>query len=124
MYVRELYQDIFKSGGIEVVPAADGHEALMLAREHPNLIFLDIMLPYINGLEVLERLKKDPETKDIPVILLTNLGQAEIVKKAYDLGAQGYIMKVRLKPKQLLEIAQKLLIDPNFKMDYSQLNTD
>ncbi len=72
--MARLYEKIFTFEDYEVVMAKDGKEGLVKAREgKPLLILLDIMMPKMNGLEVLERLKADPKTKKIPVVILTNL---------------------------------------------------
>jgi len=72
------------------VVAVDGEEALVKVREHkPDLILLDVMMPKLDGFEVLTRLKDDPATRDIPVIMLSNLSEASEIKKATDRGARA-----------------------------------
>ncbi|MDP3661649.1 MAG: response regulator [bacterium] len=74
--------------------AIDGEEALALAAsEHPDVILLDILLPGVDGYEVLKRLKANPQTKSIPVILLSNLGQSDDVEKGKTLGAARFLIK-------------------------------
>ena len=78
----------------EVVNALDGEVGLEMARkELPDLILLDIILPKKDGYEVLDELKKDEKTKDIPVILLTNLESQEDIVKAFEKGATTYLVK-------------------------------
>src|SRR5258707_199648 len=74
--LREMYEERFKAEGFSVETAKDGEEALQKATElHPNIILLDIMMPKINGLDVLKKLKEQDDTKAIPVIVLTALIQ-------------------------------------------------
>jgi DNA-binding response OmpR family regulator len=83
-----------KDAGFEVSQAFDGEAGLELVRsKQPNLVLLDILLPKKQGFEVLEELKKSPTTKDIPVILLTMLGEDEDIKKGLRLGANDYLVK-------------------------------
>lgn len=78
----------------EVIEAADGEEALAVAEsEQPDLILLDIMMPDMDGYEVCQRLKQLPETRPIPVVFLTALGEEQEVSKGLALGGDGYIVK-------------------------------
>ncbi len=90
---KVIYEELTEAG-FETLQAYDGEAGLELAREkRPNLILLDIVLPKKNGFDVLETLKKSPETKDIPVTMLTMLGSDEDIKKGLQLGANDYIVK-------------------------------
>src|SRR5438105_3880253 len=82
LQISDLYQHILSQAGLKIIAAFDGEEGLKLAQTRPDLILLDIMLPKKNGMTVLHELKSNEQTKDIPVILLTNLGQADIIKTA------------------------------------------
>jgi len=96
--VREIYKREFTNSGLDVVTAADGEEGLLKAGEEiPDLILLDIMLPKMSGIDVLKALKENPLTKSIPTLLLTNLGEESIIKEGFELGADGYLLKVRPK---------------------------
>lgn len=117
MFVRELYERVLKQAGIEVTSAADGISGLEAASDKPNLILLDVMMPGLNGIQVLERLKQDPNTRDIPVVLLTNLGQESIIKEALSLGASGYLMKVRVSPYQIVSHVKDFLQNPNLVLE-------
>jgi CheY-like chemotaxis protein len=123
-YIRDLYKGILESGGFELELAMDGSDGLQKAQALPKLILLDIMLPGINGLEVLKTLKLDPRTKDIPVVLVTNLGQEDVIKEAFDLGAQGYLLKVNLTAQELVKIVKQFLDNPTFKMNVDRLYFD
>jgi DNA-binding response OmpR family regulator len=77
-----------------VVSALDGEEGLVLSeKEQPDLILLDIVLPKIDGFKVLEGIKENRKTKNIPVILLTNLESVEDIQKAFEKGATTYLVK-------------------------------
>lgn len=90
--------------GYEVKNALDGEAGLNLAREiKPNLILLDLILPKMDGFEVLEELKKDDNTKDIPVIILTNLESSPEIEKALVLGATTYLVKANYDLKEVIE---------------------
>lgn len=123
-YIRDLYKGILEGAGFSVELAADGQEGLNKATKKPNLILLDIMLPGLNGLEVLRALKKDPNTKSIPVVLITNLGQEDVIKEAFAQGAQGYLLKINLAAQDLIKSVTKYLSEPDFKMDVNTLTFD
>ncbi len=80
--------------GFEVKHCDNGEAALQAAREFlPNLILLDVMMPHVNGFDVLDILHNTPELKGIKIIMLSALGQASDVKRAQDLGADEYLVK-------------------------------
>ncbi|WP_421852586.1 response regulator [Novosphingobium sp.] len=91
---RKLFCDVLKAGGFAVEPLADGRDVLVRAREFvPNLIIMDIQLPNISGLELIEALKGDPELRPIPVLAVTayaGKGDEERIREA---GAEGYLAK-------------------------------
>jgi len=110
--IREIYNKEFSAAGFDVVLAVDGEEGLLKAGEEmPNLILLDIMLPKMSGIDVLKALKKNSLTKEIPVLLLTNLGEETIIKEGFSLGANGYLLKVSYTPAQVIEECRKFLSD-------------
>lgn len=105
-----MYQKIFKFEGFTVVVASNGEEGIDTARkEKPTLILLDIMMPKMNGLEVLDKLKLDPNTKKIPVVMLTNLAGSHDAEKALTLGAVKYIVKSEYDPKQVTNMVKEIL---------------
>ncbi|MBI2021859.1 response regulator [Candidatus Daviesbacteria bacterium] len=118
LFIRELYERTLSQSGFTIITAVDGLEALELAKKKPDLILLDIMLPKVHGLDVLKKLKSDNETKNIPVVLITNLGQESIIKEAFNMGAQGYLMKSRVTPYEILEQVKNFLVNPSLKMDF------
>lgn len=90
----------------EVASAFDGEKGIELAtKEKPDLILLDVILPKKNGYEVLEALKKDKKTKNIPIILLTNLESSEDVEKAFAMGVKTYLIKSNY---SLADIVEKI----------------
>ena len=87
-FLAGIYSTKLRIEGFAVSHAPDGARGLELARrERPELILLDILMPKMDGFQVLEELKKDPKTKGMPVIMLTNLGQKEDVDRGVKLGA-------------------------------------
>lgn len=109
-FIRELYERQFEKEGYAITGAPDGPEGLLKANEiRPDLILLDIMLPKLNGLDLLRTLKSKPETKDIPVILLTNLGQESVIKEGFKIGAEGYLIKSAYTPSQIIEEVKEFL---------------
>lgn len=102
-----MYTRKFEKEGFKVLSAFDGEEGLsrlQQATPNPNIILLDIMLPKMNGFELLSKIKQEPATKDIPVILLTNLGGGEADrKKGIDMGAADYLVKSDMTPAQIVE---------------------
>jgi len=108
--VSRMYQKVLGFEKLEVISASDGREGLDLAREHhPDLILLDIMMPKMNGMEVLDRLKKDPELKSIPVIMLTNLSGTQDAEIALEKGAVAYLVKSQYRPREVATKAKEVL---------------
>ena len=102
-FIADLYDRELTNDGFEVTVAKDGIEGEIKAKEvQPQLILLDIMLPNRNGLDLLKILKEDPLTKGFKVLVLSNLGQEAAIKKALDLGAEGYLIKSSYTPKEVL----------------------
>ena len=109
--VIRMYQKILSFEGFEIEFAVNGRDGVIMAKEvKPNLIFCDVMMPQMNGIEVLEHLKADPETSDIPVIMLTNLSGTHDAEMALQKGAFAYMVKSEYKPKEVAAKAKELLI--------------
>lgn len=109
-FLAELYSTKLTLDGFQVFLATDGQKGLRLAKEKmPDLVLLDILLPKMDGFTVLSELKKDPKTKNIPVILLTNLCQKEEVKKGLALGAVDYLIKAYFMPSEVVVKINKAL---------------
>jgi len=109
-FLRELCVKKLEKEGFKATAAVDGSEGLKkLAVEAPDLILLDIILPGIDGFDVLKNVKEDPKLKDIPVILLTNLGQKDDVEKGLKLGARDYLIKAHFTPKEIIDKVKSVL---------------
>jgi len=105
--ILKMYSEYLQTGGIEALQATDGQAGIKIAKEQkPDVIFLDIIMPRYNGLDVLKDLKADPEIKQIPVFLLTNLPAESSGDKAKSLGAAGYLVKAQYEPKMILDIVK------------------
>ncbi len=108
--LQKTFGEILKSEGCEVIPALDGEIGLRLAKnKKPDLILLDLILPKVNGFEVLKKLKAEVETKNIPVIVLTNLEGIGDVDKAIELGATTYLVKADYSLEEVVEKIKKAL---------------
>ena len=95
---------------VQVLAASDGEAGLsLIQKEHPDLVLLDLMLPKLGGFEVLKKLKEDAATKDIKVVILSNLGQDEDKKKGLELGAVDYYVKSSTDLSDLSEKVKGLL---------------
>lgn len=108
--MSRMYTKIFTFEKYDIDVAGDGEEGLKKAKSvKPTLILLDIMMPKMNGLQVLEKLKADASTKMIPVVVLTNLsGQAD-AEAALKLGAVKYIVKSEYKPEEVAKMVKGIL---------------
>lgn len=108
--MNRMYQKIFKFEQYDVQTAGNGEEGLDAARRlKPTVILLDIMMPKMNGLQVLEKLKSDPDTRGIPVIMLTNLAGEKDAETALLKGAVKYIVKSEHDPKQVVSIVKEII---------------
>lgn len=98
------YQKGLGFHGYEIIVASDGEQALAAVKEHhPDILLLDIIMPHLNGIEVLERLREDPKFKTLPVIVLTNLGQPTDAQRVDELDAVAYLIKANLSLKELVQ---------------------
>lgn len=105
-----LYKRQLDAAGLLTDALLTGNEGLAAASKNKyDLILLDIMLPDINGLDILKKLKENEVTKKIPVIFLTNLGQEAIIKEGFKLGADGYLIKASFTPDQMVEEVKTLI---------------
>jgi CheY-like chemotaxis protein len=106
----KIYEKVIKKAGFEIESLRQGKEGLKRLeeikakkKEKPDLILLDLILPDINGIAILEKAKTDPELKDIPFFILTNYSAPELEKKSKDLEAEKYIIKTDITASQLLQ---------------------
>jgi len=108
--MSRMYEKIFLFEKYEVELAHDGQEGLDKARSvKPTVIMLDVMMPKMNGLQVLEQLKADPGTKGIPVIMLTNLAGQQDAETALSKGAVKYLIKSEHEPKEVTDMVKEIL---------------
>jgi DNA-binding response OmpR family regulator len=108
--ISRMYQKIFTFEKFEVDVAANGEEALSKVGDfNPTLILLDVMMPKMNGLQVLEQLKLMDATKNIPVVMLTNLSGQQDAETAIAKGAVKYIIKSEYEPKEVVEMVKEVL---------------
>ena len=97
--------------GFEVIQAEDGREALDLVKTNPDIdvILLDLMIPKIDGIKVLEKIRSNPKNKSIKIFVMTVLSREKVIKEAFDLGADDYLIKDSLTPDQIKEEIISLL---------------
>jgi len=108
--IQKTLGESLRKRGYEVQSALDGEIGLRMAKQgNPDLILLDLILPKKHGLEVLEELRKDDNTKDTPVIILTNLENVGEVEKAIELGATTYLVKANYSLDEVIKKKKKTL---------------
>ena len=109
-FLRRAAEARLRRHGLEVLTAADGEEALRVARAEPlDLILLDVIMPKLDGFQVLKALKEDEATARIPVIVLSNLGQERDVAQAKALGALAFLVKAHLSLQDLVDRVDAVL---------------
>lgn len=109
-FLSKMYSKKFQIAGYEVDVAQNGLEALIKVKEFkPDLVLMDILMPKMNGMEALDKLKSNEETKDIPVIMLTNLSTTDDAETAIKKGAAKYIIKSEVTPAQVVKAAAEIL---------------
>lgn len=103
-FLRELISQKISKEGYEIAEAVDGEKGIESVKsEKPDLILLDLILPGIDGFEVLDRIKSDPEAAQIPVIILSNLGQRDDIEKGLKMGATDFLIKAHFTPAEIIE---------------------
>lgn len=96
--------------GFTVISATDGEKGLEIAKtEKPDVVLLDVLLPGMDGFAVLKKIRSDAATKDLPVILLTNLSKKEEVDKGLALGANDYLIKAHFMPSEVVAKIKRLI---------------
>jgi DNA-binding response OmpR family regulator len=116
---RRTYSDLFNHFGHLVVEADNGKTGLELAKaEGPDLVLLDLVMPKMNGYEVLTELRHDSKTKDLPVIIFSVLGEQTDIQKALDMGANDYIVKGSYSPNEVLAKVGQFLAKADIADDY------
>jgi len=109
-FLSEMYTAKLIKGGFTVEVAADGKKGIEKAKKmKPDLILLDIVLPKMDGFDLLEKIKKDSELKETIVVLLTNLGQKKEVEKGLALGADEYVIKAHFTPTAVVARVKEII---------------
>ena len=108
--VAHIFSLSLERAGYRVVVATDGADGLEKARnDSPDLIFLDIRMPRMDGMEVLRALVSDAATRDVPVVMMSNFDDPALVRETARLGARDYMVKVGVNPAELGDIVQRWL---------------
>lgn len=109
-FLLQMYTTKLETENFKVLTAMNGNEALRTTeKDNPDLILLDLNLPEMDGFEVLKELKSKSETKDIPVLVLTNFAQKDDIDRCLDLGAEDYLIKAHFVPSEVIEKIKKIL---------------
>lgn len=109
-FYRNLYHAKLASEGYEVVLATNGAEAVAaLAKNAPDIVLLDLMMPVMDGYKVLETIQKDETLKKIPVIVFTAKGASDEIDKAFAMGAHDFMVKATSPPKMVVEKIRQIL---------------
>jgi CheY-like chemotaxis protein len=109
-FLASMFAAKFEMEGFTVLHAADGEQGLKMAEKNlPSIILLDILMPKMDGFEVLHRLKLDPQLVHIPVVMLTNLGRKEDVERCLKEGAVDFLIKAHFVPGEAVKKVKKIL---------------
>lgn len=109
-FVSDVYQTKLSQEGFEISVAENGIKAMeKLKKITPDVILLDVMMPYMDGREVLKKLKKNKKWENIPIIILTNLSQKEEVEELLEKGADDYLIKSHFTPSEVVVKIKSLL---------------
>ncbi|HSX02261.1 MAG TPA: response regulator [Candidatus Saccharimonadia bacterium] len=110
MAIVQMYRVKFENEGYEVATAGDGAGGLELIESFaPDIILLDLMMPNMNGLEMLQKLRSQANGRDAKVVVLTNMGDTETATRVYKMAADDYIVKAEMTPKEVTERVKALL---------------
>ncbi len=108
--ISQMYRIKFEAEGFKVETAGDGKTGLaMIENVNPDIVLLDLMMPEMNGDEVLAKMRKQPWGKNTTVIILTNMGREEAPKHLAELGVDSYIVKAEMTPRQVADMVKKKL---------------
>ncbi len=109
-FLLSMYSTKFEMEGFEVMIAKDGEEGLdAILNQKPDLVLLDILLPKMNGFDLLEKLKEKNLINKIPILLLTNLSHRDEIKKALDMGVKDCLVKAHFMPSEVVERVRNVL---------------
>lgn len=122
--LQTVISTALSQGGFEIVTANDGKTGIDRAKtEKPDMVLLDQVLPDISGNNILKTLKADEETKNIPVAMLSNFSQNNLMQEAIQAGALDYILKYQIEPADLVQKINTLMQEAQSKQAQSQGNT-
>lgn len=115
-FLHKIYKNSLVNAGYIVLSAKDGEEGLNLIKGNTDssLILLDLILPKVNGIDILKELKKEPITRNLSVIVLSNLNEEGIREDALKLGASAYLVKADTTPQQIIETAKQYIDFRNY----------
>lgn len=109
-FLRELISQKLLKEGYDIAEAIDGEKGITAVKtEKPDLVLLDLILPEVDGFGVLEKVKEDAATSQIPIIILSNLGQKDDIEKGLKLGAIDYLIKAHFTPNEIVEKIKTIL---------------
>lgn len=109
-FIRQLYKRQFEKAGFVIDDFANGKTGLDAALKNTyDLILLDIMLPDVNGIDILKQVKESQQVGKTPVVMLTNLGQDDVIKEGFKYGATGYLIKAAYTPDQVVQEVSNIL---------------
>ena len=109
-FLRELITQKLIKEGYDIIEAVDGEKGIKsVKKEKPDLILLDLILPGIDGFEVLAKIKENPVLSQIPVIILSNLGQKDDIERGLKIGAVDYLIKAHFTPGEIIEKVKAVL---------------
>ncbi len=110
VFLSDMYQTKFVESGYDVKVAGDGQQGLTMLQDglRPDMVLLDIVMPKMDGIEMFTAVKKEEKLKDIPVILLTNLGQESDITRGMELGALDYFVKAHFTPSEVVKKVEAL----------------
>jgi len=109
-FLRELIAQKLIKEGYNIVEAVDGEKGIKSVKdEKPDLVLLDLILPGIDGFEVLSKIKEDPVLSQVPVIILSNLGQKDDIERGLKIGAADYLIKAHFTPGEIIEKVKTIL---------------
>lgn len=123
---REVYVDVFKGAGFDIIEAKDGIEGLDIAtKEIPDVIFTGIIMPRMDGFDMMESLKKNVATANIPIFICSHMGREEDQQRANVLGAKGFYVRDFTTPREVVKKIKTFLSGGKiYKMDFSESNLD
>lgn len=114
----DVYSITFKHQNFAIEVARDGEECLQRIKTiKPDIVLLDVMMPNLNGIQTLEKLKADEETKKIPVIMLSNIVETNQETRAKELGAAGYLIKSHMLPMEIVAVVKDTLLKNRLQAD-------